>query len=394
MSRPHFDLILVGGGLQNGLIALAALHVDPKRAIVLIEAASTIGGNHTWCAHPNDVPESAKPWVDPLFDHRWRAYEVRFPSYRRELRGEYAAITSQRFGAAVRVALESSANSALFLGRTALTIDAHRVRLDDGHELSGDLVIDARGPQPHDRVSDCGFQKFLGLEIELERPHGLRSPILMDATVSQRDGFRFLYTLPFAGDRLLIEDTTFSRSAGLDDDEARAAVLAAARTWSPIRRVLREERGVLPMPWASSDIEPTSSPLLAGYRGGWFHPATGYSFPPAVRLACHISCRRGAEVVDTALARLYRAHRTQVEFAQHLNRMLFTCFSPGDAWNVFARFYRLPDDLIRRFYALEMTLADRVRLIAGRPPTGFSFRKAFEMVVDGVRERRQVTTTR
>src|SRR4051794_17706529 len=33
----RFDLILVGGGLQNGLIALSALYHEPARRIVLIE---------------------------------------------------------------------------------------------------------------------------------------------------------------------------------------------------------------------------------------------------------------------------------------------------------------------------------------------------------------------
>ena len=28
-----------------------------------------------------------------------------------------------------------------------------------------------------------------------------------------------------------------------------------------------------------------AGPLVAGYQGGWFHPATGYSLPAAARLA-------------------------------------------------------------------------------------------------------------
>ena len=44
----------------------------------------------------------------------------------------------------------------------------------------------------------------------------------MDATVPQRDGFRFVYTLPFAPDRVLIEDTYYSD--GLDLDPAALRV--------------------------------------------------------------------------------------------------------------------------------------------------------------------------
>ena len=42
------------------------------------------------------------------------------------------------------------------------------------------------------------------------------------------------------------------------------------------------------------------------------------------------------------------------------------------------RFYReMPEDTIRRFYALDMTVGDRARLLLGRPPRGFSLRLAW-----------------
>jgi lycopene beta-cyclase len=35
---------------------------------------------------------------------------------------------------------------------------------------------------------------------------------------------------------------------------------------------------------------------------------------------------------------------------------------------VFARFYRLPEPLIERFYAGRSTFGDRARILCGRPP--------------------------
>ena len=43
-------------------------------------------------------------------------------------------------------------------------------------------------------------------------------------------------------------------------------------------------------------------------------------------------------------------------------------------WQVLARFYRLPEATIRRFYALELGAADQARLLIGRPPPGLSLR--------------------
>ena len=38
--------------------------------------------------------------------------------------------------------------------------------------------------------------------------------------------------------------------------------------------------------------------------------------------------------------------------------------------------FRLPESLVRRFYALELTALDRARILVGRPPRGMSLRAA------------------
>lgn len=379
MDSGRFELILVGGGLQSGLIALGSLRADPLRRIAMVEAGPRPGGNHTWCLHSHDVPAAARAWVDPLVTYRWPRYDVCFPGRARTLDAPYAAITSERFATVVLDAFAGAAASRIYLGRPATRIAAHEVALDDGTTLRGDLVVDARGPRADAYPGACGFQKFLGLELRLARPHALRHPILMDATVPQRDGFRFFYTLPFGPERLLIEETYFSRSAALDPAAARASILDYAARFGSVASVVREESGVLPMPWSSATVAPTRSPLVAGYRGGWFHPGTGYSAPIALRLASHLATRTPREAFDAPLTRLYRRHRSQARYAQLLNRLLFHCFAPETMWNVFARFYTLPDESIHRFYALTLTPLDRARILVGRPPRGFSLSTARQL---------------
>src|SRR3954464_7080384 len=97
-GAERFDLVLVGGGLQNGLIALAVLARKPGLRIALIESGARPGGNHTWCMHARDVPDQARDFVAPLVVSQWPGYEVRFPAGKRRVAGTYAAITSQRFG--------------------------------------------------------------------------------------------------------------------------------------------------------------------------------------------------------------------------------------------------------------------------------------------------------
>lgn len=370
------DFALVGGGLQNGLIALAIRHARPDARIVLIERGAVIGGNHTWCFHAGDVDDGLAPWIEPLVTTRWKGYEVAFPAHARSLDSAYACVTSERLAERVAAALERP-GSRVMLETSAVSVERERVivKTRDGatSKIRAHRVIDARGPDAGPQEA-CGFQKFVGEEIVVDRPHGLDRPMLMDATVPQLDGFRFVYVLPIAPDRLLVEDTYFSDNAYLDVAELRVRIrnYIAERGWT-VKQYAREEVGVLPLPW-SYEMAMPAWPLVGGYAGGWFHPVTGYSFPIAARLAAVIAGHEADEFLAPALDAHARAHARQLRFALRLNRMLFHWFAPERRYNVLERFYRLPEPVIRRFYALTTTPMDRARILFGRPPRGLSLR--------------------
>lgn len=374
--RVEVDHVLVGGGLQNGLVALAVRARRPDARIVMIDRGLRPGGNHTWCFHADDLPPELRAVIEPLVVARWDGYDVAFPTHARRLASPYACVTSERLAAHVLRALDVPGSR--FVGSTTATeVGAHEVRAGETI-YAAPAVIDARGPE-HGSPAACGWQKFLGQEVVLAAPHELARPILMDATVPQTDGFRFLYVLPLAPDRLLLEDTYFADGAFLDVAASRGEIAhyATERGWR-IARVEREEIGVLPLPWRADPIA-VGAPLVAGYAGGWFHPVTGYSFPIAARLAARIAGVPAAALYDGALAALAAAHARQLAFALRLNKMLFHWFPPAQRHHVLARFYRLPEPVIRRFYALELTALDRARILVGRPPRGLSLRATLGM---------------
>lgn len=365
------EYLLVGGGLQNALVTLALLDQRPETRLSLIERDARLGGNHTWCFHESDVPEAARPWLERLVVKRWPAHEVAFPSYRRQLPGAYAAIDSDRLHAEVEAAIARAPHARRI---TALVREVRRdgVTLEGGQQLQAELVVDARGPD-HAPVATGGYQKFVGLDLALSGGVVPAVPMLMDATVEQHDGFRFIYVLPWREDRLLIEDTYYSSCPDLDVAALRERVLAhASRMGLRVREVLREERGVLPIPTRLGAEPACEPPLRAGYGGGLFHPTTGYSLPVAVRLALHLAARPAKAALGDEYERWLRAHRRQVRFCLGLNRMLFSAFAPEHRYHVLERFYRLPIETIRRFYALDTSAADRARILCGRPPQGFS----------------------
>src|SRR5450432_2591000 len=228
MSSEPFDYLLIGGGLQNALIALGVLGRGGAR-VALVERGSAVGGNHLWCFHSADLSAAGQALVEPLVVRRWAGYSVRFPSYERRLASPYAAVSSERLAQVVRDAFARQPSSQLLLDRAALQVHARGATLDGGQELRARVVIDARGPEAHSAAGIIGYQKFVGLELELEAPCPLREPLVMDATVDQHDGFRFVYTLPLSPQRVLVEDTYFSDRPELDAELLRTRALAYAR---------------------------------------------------------------------------------------------------------------------------------------------------------------------
>ena len=60
------DLLLVGGGLANGLLALRLSRVRPDLDVRIVEAAQTLGGVHTWSFFDSDLTQAQRDWIAPL----------------------------------------------------------------------------------------------------------------------------------------------------------------------------------------------------------------------------------------------------------------------------------------------------------------------------------------
>lgn len=364
-----YDVILAGGGLANGLIAWRIHQLKPEWNILVLEQGERLGGNHTWSFHQHDLTASQHTWIAPLVCHRWPAYRVRFPELNRTVTGGYLSITSDRFAEQLHAELGDRIRTRA----TVTRLTPQRVDLDSGESFHASVVIDGRGMRPSPHLA-LGWQAFLGLEVQTEGPHGVVNPLLMDASVEQGEGYRFVYVLPLADDRLLIEDTHYVDQPIADQETLRRHVHAYAQTqgWR-IREVLREEIGALPITlagdfaafWREAGDVPCS-----GLRAGLFHPTTGYSLPHAVRLADCIAAlgSPGVDAVQAVVRAEAASQWQQQRYFRLLNRMLFMAGRPGERWRVMQRFYRLPEGLIARFYAGRLTGLDKLRIVTGKPP--------------------------
>ncbi len=379
------DLLILGGGLSGGLIALALAAKRPELDVRIVEAGATVGGNHIWSFFDSDVAAADRWLVEPLIAHRWSNYEVRFPTHARVLEQGYNAVESELLDARVRAMLpaerlirgevESVAPRLPDItgGKYPRHLLSYNVTLTDGRCINTRQVIDARGPGDLDTLT-LGYQKFVGQLLNVPAGHGLTRPIIMDATVDQTQGYRFVYCLPFSATQVFVEDTYYTNGPALDVAalSARIAAYVEAQGWeaTPANRL---ETGVLPVVmggdfkayWAS-----TGDHAKVGARGGFIQPMTSYSLPDAVRLAVampnlidHQGLSFGSAIKVRACA-----HWRRGGYYRMLGIMLFRAADPKDRYKIFERFYKLSPALIARFYAGQSSVYDKARILMGKPP--------------------------
>jgi lycopene beta-cyclase len=366
------DIAIAGGGLSGGLIALALTRARPDLELALVEAGRMLGGNHRWSWFASDLPPGGEDLLAAFPQAEWNdGYEVRFPAYRRKLATPYRSLTSADFAATLRKALSPAA---IYRGTRVAALDRGGITLEGGRRIEARAVIDCRGFEPTPHLAG-GWQVFLGGHVRTGAPHGLERPVIMDATVEQLGGYRFVYCLPLGPHELFVEDTYYADQPVLDREALAERLDAYCRRRGWIGEVLGEETGVLPVvtggdfaAWQASQA--TEGVALAGARGGFWHPLTSYTLPHAARIALLVADNAdlsGGELA-TLLADEARAHWRATRFYRLLGRMLLRATEPSQRYRVLERFYRLPRPTIERLYAGRSTPADRRRILCGRPP--------------------------
>ena len=377
-AAPEFDYCVVGGGLQGCLLAHGLAWHRPEATVLLLERADELCGNHTWSFHETDIAEQARCWFDPLVSHRWPGYRVRFPTLLRRVDIAYGTMTSDRLREAT-LSLSGEARGPTRPGRFVVRtgesceiLSMTAVRLGGTTDVSCRAVLDCRGRAEGGSPGGAGYQSFIGHEYQTARLWPAAEPTVMDVPLDQAAGFEFLYELPLGPDRVLLEYTRFHEEPACDTSRATALISARlAEADAGSAKLIRTEHGCLPMPYRAAARREGPSPA-GGYAGGWYHAATGYSMPLAVRFAeiVALACpdRVAAEVASAAAG-----DRLRRGFARFLNRLLFCLVRPTDRWKIFRRFYRvLPEARISRFYAHRFTFIDAARIMIGLPPLGLA----------------------
>jgi lycopene beta-cyclase len=376
------DVVIVGGGLAGGLIALALHRHAPGCRFMLVEAGRTLGGHHRWSWFETDIRPKARALMAGFDLNGWdEGYDITFPRLGRTLPTSYRSLASAEFHAQLIAELPAER---VMLETKAASLDADGVTLADGTRIAARRVVDCRPFKTSQHLSG-GWQVFLGQQFRCEQPHGLTRPVIMDASVDQiaphgnGAAYRFVYVLPLSPTDVFIEDTYYADQPRMDAEvlKGRVADYAHRKGWKG--EVVDQEAGILPVISGgdfNAALAEVSTPgvAIAGARGGFSHPLTSYTLPFAVdnalAIAKLIAARpdlTGAQLAAFCKRRAKR-HWRATAYYRMLSRMLFEAAEPDKRVVVFEHFYALRGQLVERFYAGRSTWPDRLRILTGKPP--------------------------
>ena len=381
-AASPYDVVIVGGGLAGGLIALALHRHAPDCRFLVVEAGRSLGGHHRWSWFETDIRAGARGLMAGFDLNGWdEGYDITFPGLGRTLPTAYRSLASAEFHAKLMAELPADR---VLLETRAAALDAGGVTLSDGTRLAARRVIDCRPFKPSAALSG-GWQVFLGQQFRCETPHGLTRPVIMDANVDQLAphgngaAYRFVYVLPLSPTEVFVEDTYYADQPKMDVEvlKGRVAEYAHRNGWKG--EVVDQEAGILPV-ISGGDFDTALAEVaipgvaLAGARGGFSHPLTSYTLPFAVdnALAIAQAIAKQPDLTGAQLAafctRRSKRHWRATGYYRMLSRMLFEAAEPDKRVVVFEHFYALRGALVERFYAGRSTWPDRLRILTGKPP--------------------------
>lgn len=377
MTTDQTDIIIVGASLSGILAAWRVLAVNPNTSVTLIDSGNTIGGDHTWSFNWSDLIPEVHSWAKEFVAYQWDKYDVKFPKRERQLDITYCTGNSDSLRACLQPFINNDRLN-LRLNTKVSNTSANSVTLENGQQLKAAWVLDARGHEPKD-TDHIGYQKFASRTIKTKHPHGLKYPVIMDATVDQYGGYRFVSCLPFTPNDVLIKDTYYTEGPELSEDEIQTRLdnYIQVKGWGE-NETIHQDQGVLLTKlaidgkrfdeWAHKSGRAT--PI--GMRAGYYHGVTGNVLPQAMKSAWLI-----ADKIKTDGGKLGAAqaemdqheydHYREEKFLRLFNRMLFRATKPEKRYKVLQRFYGLPQDLIERFHAGTYSRKDQLRILMSRP---------------------------
>ncbi len=287
-----YDYAILGAGASGLLLAEALLeHPDLNGARVLIlEKDNKVLNDRTWCFW-----EEGDGAFDQLLAWKWERIHVAGPGWSLDKPMNpftYKMIRSARFYESYRSRLSEYDN-----------LDWEQAEVRDFEEKDGGVEIRTdktvytsqyafssipgkpvfKGSPKYPLIQ----QHFLGWFLETDAPvFDAARVTFMDFSIPQKGNTRFMYILPTAENKALVEYTLFSAQP-LPREEYETALKEYMQEQFPGvgYRIEEEEAGNIPMTCYPFWEATTEWIMPIGISGGWAKPSSGYTFARSAREA-------------------------------------------------------------------------------------------------------------
>jgi lycopene beta-cyclase len=274
MEAGMHDYLFAGGGMAGLSLAVLLSERQPDARMVLVDDEWSDADDRTlsyFSARPLPVDVLARQVFQKVtFASPRQRLELPLASYR------YRSLRGVDFRRAARARLAENPNVSLVQAR----VDAVEDRGDHARLIAGDLtlrgrwVFDSRpaAAAPAGGRHDVLEQRFVGWEVELDRPALDPSSVVLFDFPEDGGPLRFHYVLPWSARVGLFELVTFGAPA-------REGELAAylARVLPGVGyRVLRREGGRSLLTTARF-ARARGRVIAIGVAGGLLRPSTGYA---------------------------------------------------------------------------------------------------------------------
>jgi lycopene beta-cyclase len=364
MARGKRDgIVIAGGGLAGAMAALAMARHRPEVPLLIIEEAETFGGTGIRTFSDAELGGAGEKLLGAEAVARWPGIYLSFPSLNRNLRIDWAG-----FGAVDlhRALVEVLDPKQYRLGTKVVAVREDTLVLDGGEEIKAEGAIDARGATNLSML-DLLYEARLEREYLCSAPHKVDRPVLIDASVDQNGGLRFMQCVPLSEDRLVIGDICVSDRAQPDEGAgARLDAYAAARGWK-IASSEGEHVWLRPLPYGGdfATFWRIGGARVAklGLRGGFVHPVTGRTLGDAVANAMLLTGQR--DYSAGALHNLFEAQAKQAWKKREPLRAVTAAFArakPEGRRDLLAALYGLSPGTIAGLNADDMGWIDRMRV--------------------------------
>lgn len=377
--KSEYDYIIAGGGAA-GLSLLLRMMQDPffkTKSIAVIDQQVKKSNDRTWCFWEKEKglfdAIVYKQWSSLLFESNDWSGHLDIAPY------EYKMIRSADLYAYVTHKAKQYANI------TFITADIQVQYTDKEYGYAKlkdetlraayifssipEMPVDQMAALPQNKKYYWLLQHFKGWMIEtpIDR-FDVSTATFMDFRVSQQYGTAFVYLLPIAPDRALVEYTLFTEN--LLPDEAYVQELthylrhfAGINEW----KVLEEENGIIPMTNFPFPVN-KGRIVYMGTAGGQTKPSSGYTFQFIQKHSAAIIERlvRGiTPVINGGLQKQkFRLYDSTLLNVLHHKKM------GGDA--VFANIFKACDaKSVLRFLDNESRLSEEIRIMRSVPMKTF-----------------------